>query len=660
MSEELIFPKRMIHLDFHTGPDVPDVGKDFDPGMFARTFKDAHVDSVTLFAMCHHGHLYYDTNHPARHPGLDPGLDLLGEQIAALHKEGIRAPIYLSVQCNEFAADQHPEWIALTPELKQVKSADSAFDPGWQILDMSSPYQDYFADILQEVLDQFAPVDGVFLDMCWDQPSCSKWAIKGMAKKGYDPREEEDRNRYAREVVHEYMARFRDMVENAQKGSEPAGVWFNSRPKTNLFEEKKFLRHVEIESLPTGGWGYSYFPYVSRFVRPLGLPTLSHTGRFFKSWGDNSSLKPEMALKYECCQILSQGMTSGIGDLLHPRGRPDGAVYDLIGNVYEYIKACEPYVDGGELLSQIAVVINPELGDRPGPSGLGAMMALQQLQHQFDIVPPAGNLGGYELIVIPEMTDIDEPLKSKLRDHIESGGGLIVCGPAALDDGDVVMEELGVEVCGKSPYSHTFLHAADKVSEGLADYGYVMYEGGFRMKPAREGAEALVTVGEPYFERDYNHFSGHSYTPEGAVSDYAAAVKNGRVITFSVPILEAYGKHASPNHRTLFGNCVDLLMPDPLVKAEAPSVLETTVLKNGENIVVHLLSFCPERRGNEMDVVEDPFPLVEMPIFVRAERKPARVFLAPDEKVLEFEYREGYVHTVVTVLDGHKMLVIEP
>jgi hypothetical protein len=61
-----------------------------------------------------------------------------------------------------------------------------------------------------------------------------------------------------------------------------------------------------------------------------------------------------------------------------------------------------------------------------------------------------------------------------------------------------------------------------------------------------------------------------------------------------------------------------------------------------------------------MDVVEDPFPLVEMPIFVRAERKPARVFLAPDGKVLEFKYQDGYVQTVVTVLDGHKMLVIEP
>jgi hypothetical protein len=84
-----------------------------------------------------------------------------------------------------------------------------------------------------------------------------------------------------------------------------------------------------------------------------------------------------MALKYECCQILSQGMTNGIGDLLHPRGVPDKAVYELIGKVYSYIEACEPYVEGGEILSQIALIVNPELGDNPGTSGLGAIRALQ-------------------------------------------------------------------------------------------------------------------------------------------------------------------------------------------------------------------------------------------------------------------------------------------
>src|SRR5690554_4701673 len=107
MNQPLDFPKRTVHLDFHTGPWVPDIGRDFNPEEFARTFKEAHVDSVTVFAMCHHGHLYYNTDHPARHPGLPDDLDLLGQQVEALHREGIRAPIYLSVQCNEYAANEH-------------------------------------------------------------------------------------------------------------------------------------------------------------------------------------------------------------------------------------------------------------------------------------------------------------------------------------------------------------------------------------------------------------------------------------------------------------------------------------------------------------------------------------------------------------------------
>jgi len=113
-------PRRAVHLDFHTGPAVPDVARDFDPVSFANTFAAARVDSVTVFAKCHHGHLYFDTDHPARHPGLAAGLDLLGEQIAALHGAGIRAPVYLSVQCDEYAAEEHPEWIALGPDGKQV------------------------------------------------------------------------------------------------------------------------------------------------------------------------------------------------------------------------------------------------------------------------------------------------------------------------------------------------------------------------------------------------------------------------------------------------------------------------------------------------------------------------------------------------------------
>jgi hypothetical protein len=136
MAKKLNLPFRQIHLDFHTGPAIPDVGRDFDARAFARTMRQAHVNSVTVFAKCHHGHLYYATKRPERHPGLATSLDLLRGQVDALHAEGIRAPIYISVQCDEYAADTHPEWTARRPDSSMVAwrgDGKTWFNPGWQI-----------------------------------------------------------------------------------------------------------------------------------------------------------------------------------------------------------------------------------------------------------------------------------------------------------------------------------------------------------------------------------------------------------------------------------------------------------------------------------------------------------------------------------------------
>ena len=51
---------RQVHLDFHTSPHIEGVGAAFDPDHFAATLAAAHVDSVTCFARCHHGWIYYD------------------------------------------------------------------------------------------------------------------------------------------------------------------------------------------------------------------------------------------------------------------------------------------------------------------------------------------------------------------------------------------------------------------------------------------------------------------------------------------------------------------------------------------------------------------------------------------------------------------------
>ena len=663
------FPRRTIHLDFHTGPDVQNVGSRFDAEAFADTFAEAGVDSVTVFAKCHHGLLYYGTDRPERHPGLSRDLDLLELQVEALHSRGIKAPIYLSVQCDEYAADLHPDWVAMNG-LEQIKWSQGRFDAGWQILDMSSPYQDFLAEQVQEVIDRFAPLDGMFLDMCWDQPSTSVWAVQGMRDRGMDATDPEQRDLYARQVSHEYMARFQAMIEPHIDPSVASGVWFNSRPKTALDVEQKYLRHIEIEALPSGGWGYSFFPYTARFVRRLGKPTLSHTGRFHKSWGDNGGLKPRAALLYETSQILSQGMTGGVGDLLAPSGELNPAIYDLIGSAYRHIQASEPFVEGGHVVTDAALVVDPELGDVPGPAIIGALRVLQQLRVQFDIIPPSADLTGYRLVVVPETTAITGALAESLRTREAAGGATLISrgGDEPLEDDTELLASWGFELGEPLDYSTVFLRAAEQTGT-LKGFDHAVYRRGRTLRVA-EGTDVMCEVVAPYFERSWDRFSGHSYTPSsGELLDGTVAIaRRGSTVVMAVPLFLSVALDAAPAFRELLAQVVGALLPDPLVRAGGPVHLETSLVETPSSTVLHLLSFVASRAAElpgvrqghpGLDIVQDPFPVVDAELEIRVDRPVTAVHLQPEGTSLPFTVENGYVRTRATVLDGHQMVVVD-
>jgi hypothetical protein len=656
------FPRRTIHLDFHTSPHIPDVGIDFDADAFARTFSDAHVDSVTVFAKCHHGRLYFDTDRPERHPGLDRGLDLMGQQIEALHGVGIKAPIYVSVQCDEYAADLHQDWVALTPELVQVRHPmTDAYHASWQTLDMSSPYQEFVAGQIEEILGRYGPVDGMFLDMCWDQPSSSRWAMAGMKRDGLDPASAKDRANYARSVAHRYMERFSTMIAAHLHPGSSMGVWFNSRPKAGLNTEAKYLRHIEVESLPTGGWGYNYLPYVGRLVRSFGLPMVSQTGRFHRSWGDMASLKPEAALRYECGQILMHGLSLGVGDLLPPNAVPNPAAYDRIGTVYRHIEACEPFVVGGRNRTEIALVVDAGLGDAPGPAVIGAMRVLQQLRHQFDVVPVDAPLGAYPVVIVPDSTPIDQDLAGRLRAHVDQGGSLVLAAAAAAAsvEGTELLHAFGWRIAGKAPYTTTFLRLSPSQRLTPPVPADVRVHGESFVLNGMATAVTLVELVYPYFERAYDHFSGHSYTPPQRPSGHGAVVQNGGVIVFAVPLLAGVAEEGNDQYRQLVGECLDRLVPNPLLRTSGPVHLETSVVETDRATAVHLLSFVPARLARDLDLVYDPFPLVDVEVALRLEAAPTRVTLQPGGEELGSSYEDGYASTRATVLDGHAVLVFE-
>jgi hypothetical protein len=662
VPQPLKLPSRQIHLDFHTSPFIPDVGCDFDAELFARTMKDAHVNSVTVFAKCHHGHLYYNTNRPERHPALAKDLNLLGQQVEALHRHGIRAPIYISLQCDEYAADHHPEWVAKDVEGKPVGAGPLA--PGWQILDMSTPYQDYAYEQTQEVLSLFKPVDGVFFDMCWDQPSYTNWFLEQMIEAGLNPEHPGDVVKHSHTLAHQYMKRFYELVKST---SADASVYFNGRQYQYLPVEKEWQTQVEIEALPTGGWGYMYFPKNVRYARNFDRSYMGMTARFHKSWADFGGLKPYAALEYETSQMIAHGAKCSIGDQLHPRGTLDPAAYELIGKIYKRVEEREPWLSDVTPVAQIGLfhVTGKATGmfaTVASGSGTeeGATRLLTQLKHQFNVINGNSDFGKYELVILPDSVQMTDELRARLSDYLKKGGAVLATGTSGLsDDGTkLLVDDLGVIPSGLSPFTTTYMQFGKRINQDVPPSEHVMYEKGVRVSPA-VGATSLATVVEPYFERSWQHFSSHFQTPPDKPSKFSAATLNGRCAYIAYPIFSAFAKHGNYPYRLLVRNIIDLLIPEPLVRITAPTTTEVTVMKQSNRTIVHVLQYAPERRTEKLDIVEDIVPLHDVPMSVKLPSAPKSVYVAPERTPLKFEYANGRASVTIPRVNGHAMVVFE-
>jgi hypothetical protein len=649
-------PYRQIHLDFHTGPAIADVGSQWDADSFAKTMATANVESVTLFAKCHHGHLYYDSPRSERHPGLSSDLDLLREQVDALHAVGIRAPIYLSLLLDEYAALRHPEWVARRPDTSMVRIGDSVFSAGWHVMDMSTGYQEYFAEQVAEVLEVFAPVDGIFFDMCWDQPSVTHAAINEMIAAGLDPTDVNDRDRHAEDVAGRYMWRFATMV---RQSSRDASVFFNSRPLALVERDLDAQEHLEIEALATGGWGYGYFPLTARRVRRLGKQYLGMTARFHKGWADFGGLKAAAALEYELAQMMAHGARCSIGDQLHPRGQLDPVAYELIGAAYARVRACEPWLRDAQSVVDMAVLQPTTEHHRMTGTAAGVVRMLTQLRHQFDIVGPAEPFEGYQVVVLADDVDVDASLRRRLDAFVAGGGRVLLTGVSGVG---ADLPWAGFTQAAMSEFTTSYFRFAP----GLGDNGrtdHVIYDTTVQVAPA-EDAVVLAHGQDPYFERAWDHFCSHAQTPPAGPNGSPVALAGTSAGYIAFPVFSCFAVHGHPAYRTLTQGVLDRLLPDPLLQASGPTGLETSVTRQADRLIVHLLYYPVERRASDFDVVEDVVPLHDLRLSVRLDDRlrdaAVSARLEPDGLDLEVEVVAGRAVVTVPVLRGHGIVVLAP
>lgn len=560
---------------------------------------------------------YYPTKVGVQHPALN-GRDMLGEQIEALHRQGIRAPIYTTLVWEEYVAQMHPEWRQLKKDgtfAGWVTSANQIdMQPGvWKFLNFLHPeYQDYFEAHIREICANY-DVDGIFVDILYMDKNAD-WSEHGVAFREKHGLMAED---YATQETFHVLAKgaFAEKFSKIIKGLEPeATIFYNANnvviANAELGKSRtRHMTHLEIESLPSGFWGYYHFPRNARGSMNWGMPWLGMTGRFQKMWGDFGGIKPQPALEYECFRSQALGGASSVGDQLPPRGRLDAAAYDLIGAVYEQWEAAEPFYENSQPIAEVGILTSQNVTLNPiyeGKSDEGVTQMCEEAHYECTILDDECDLSCFPLLILPDTTVITPSFKQKLEAYYKNGGKLILSYHSCFDENEEhALDFLPLSFHGEVDKYPTYWRAKKDFSADMSRSDRVFYQAGIFAKGGA-GTQVLVDRVLPYFKRTDVKFSSHFQTPPVAEPcEYPAVIAGERFIYFSDPIFREYRQAGNIAVRDIWLKAMHQLLGPAMFGGELPKTMNAYPRRRGNDLIITLLHYIPVRKALDIDMIEE-------------------------------------------------------
>ena len=645
-----------LFYDNHTMPDNPDVGENFDAEAFTDRIKGCGVDMLTFHARCNEGMAYYDTKIGIKHPSLK--YDLFGRLADACKKKNIALIAYLNGGISSAEGAIHREWTTLYFDGREYR--EPRFTPFVRTMCYNTAYRDHLIAMVEEVANNY-PVSGFFIDCVNSFPCVCPVCIGEMKEKKIDWT---DRDEVVKFSAFSAVRLGEDIVKAAKAINPAFEFYFNG---ISFEDQADIATWIECEDLPTAGWNYEYLPVLSHYMRTLGKPVMNMNGRFY-DWGDFGGLRSEASIKSELLYGLANGMRPNIGGHIHPRGDLDPAVFDRIEKVYKELQTYEPWYDNAKNITEIAIVYaKSDRNIRSQASSDGQLRAavrmVDELKQQFDVVTEACDWTKYRLLVIPDDIIFTDEISKRVKAHIAAGKPVISTGSSGLDQEMkqfALEKEWGAKYLGENEFDPAYFTVGKNFNKGMPDMPLSLYASGIDLEPL-PGTSTEAKLIKPYYNKGWDGVYAVYYTPPDEVTDKPALTLNGNVALFSHRIFTGYYVQAPIELRTVFGNVLNKLLPDPLIKYEnLPSFSRVFVSEQPGRKMVHILSYLPELRGSRTQIIEEPLTLNNIKISLRNDGSaPKKVYLAPGGKSLPFKISNGYINVTIPVSVGYSLVVFE-
>ncbi|MBU6166065.1 MAG: beta-galactosidase trimerization domain-containing protein [Alphaproteobacteria bacterium] len=666
-AHKAILPWRQVHLDFHTPAAAGTIAAGFDADAFAQTIVDADVQSVVLFGKCHHGWSYYDSKVGQRHPGLD--FDLLDAQVAALKRRSVETVLYLSVGWDERNAHAHLDWRQVGADGQFFCLLGNHIEASWKYMCLGTPYLDHVVAQVSELLDRYPDADGLWLDIIKQEPCACVHCQEAMTAAGLDWMDPAHRLRQRQTVLDRYFTAI-----DAAVGDRAISLFHNTsmvpRGDRRFFS---YQSHVEIEALPTGGWGYDHLPISARYGETLGLDRIGVTARFHLIWGELGSYKHPDALRYETGAMLANGTKLCIGDQLDANGVLDASAWKLMGTIFAEAKAKQPWCEGSIGMADIGILSS--VGVRqPGaisrearhcPEDEGAARILAEGHFLFDVIDTEADFGRYRLLVLPDKVRLGPELAARLQAYADRGGCILLTGESGLAPSGVQpMLDTGADCLGPAVSDPRYvLLREDLRPDWATDRPFVIMAPSLAIT-ARADGQSLGDSFDALFNRRPQHFYGHVHAPpQAAPSGLAAGVRKGGICWLPFPLFTLYRAMGHATIRHFVTATIRDMLGQPLIAASGLPPTATLNLRaqpaEGRH-VLHLLHGERRLKGSyvlgQIEVV-DALPSIG-PVDLAVAMPVARARLVPQGDELAVSQADGIAHVHVPRFAGHQMIEI--
>ena len=667
--------RRKLFFDFHSAGTAVGLAAAFDAERWADRLVAAHAQGVSVFAKCGFGYSFYQRGSIRyQHPHLPAGLDMLEEQIAALHRRGLKAIGYYHTFNSEPIARDHPDWME--------RNADGS-PRGTSICLLSPLAHEWMLPHIAEIVSNY-DVDAMFFDGTYAHSPCFCEACRqrfAADNDGLDLPADANDPHWARFVAWKLQA-FKDLRQamcDTIHGLRPEVVvsvnWAYTPRMPEVVPASIGSLMADIMPADQVFAGSALGAYWALLERPFDIMNSA----FLQWWGD-WGCKPAVAMQQEVATAVAHGGLTWIGYQMQQDFDVQPAVMEELGKTLAFVEAREPWLQGAVPVPHVAVLHSTTGHMTDGQAAFfvretsvrGAHRMLTQRMIPHHLVQEhtlAERLADFRAVIIPDQRHLPPTLVAALEDWVRAGGALLAMGLTGTTDalgteigGFALGDLLGLELVGRYEPSHAYVEVTDdRLKPGTLDMPHLAEAPFALARPVADGVETLAKLRRVYLRSDGEYLL--RWSPVGEDSGHPAIalrrVGQGWAAYIAGDLCHAYQVKNQWNCKHLVANLLDLMMPEPPVRVEAPAWLEVVLRRQPGRLLVHLLNQHGDHAvDTNFRVVEEVLPVRDVRVQVRMAVRPAAVTLEPGGVAPEWSYADGVVTVHVPEVQLHQIVAL--